>query len=123
VAVALRDGDVWLEHFEPDVVDAETDRPLVGCVEVWRDSDRFADLEWGAEVRVRTADGTEYPELVPAPRGSAENPLTATELEAKYRRCLGPRIADGDLQRSVSVVRDLEAVDDVGTLIDLLTTA
>jgi 2-methylcitrate dehydratase PrpD len=123
VAVALRDGDVWLEHFEPDVVEAETDRQLLDRVEVRRDPDRFADMEWGAEVRVRTVDGTEYPELVPAPRGFAENPLTATELEAKYRRCLGPRIANGDLQRSVSVVRDLETVDDVGTLIDLLTTS
>lgn len=122
VAVALRHGDVWLDHFDPGAVDAEIDRSLVDRVGVRRDAPRFADMEWGAEVRVRTADGTERTELVPAPRGSAENPLTADELEAKYRRCLAPRIDEHDVHRSVSLVRELDAVNDVRTVVDSVTT-
>jgi 2-methylcitrate dehydratase PrpD len=121
VAVALRHGDVWLEHFEPATVEAEMERSLVDRVTVRRDADRFADMKWGAEVRVRTADGTERTGLVPAPRGSAENPLTSDELEEKYRRCLGPRVDEHDVQRSVSLVRKLDTINDVRTVIDSLT--
>lgn len=122
VTVALHERDLWLDHFEERVVTDPAYQQFLGRVQAASDRERFDDREWGAEVAVTTTGGTEYVELVPAPRGSAENALSTDELERKYRRCATSALPDEKVERSLSAIRNLESIDDVGRLVDVLTT-
>lgn len=121
VAVALHEGDLWLNHFEESIVTDETYQTFLDRVETNADRQRFENQEWGAEVVVTTADGTEYAQLVPAPRGSSENPLSTDELEQKYRRCVAPVLTEEDTEHSLSTIDHIDSLDDVGVLVDALT--
>ncbi|MFB6302731.1 MAG: MmgE/PrpD family protein [Haloferacaceae archaeon] len=121
VTVALHRGDLWLDHFEASAVTDPTYRAFLDRVETRPDRERFDDREWAAEVTVTTTDGSEYATLVPAPRGSSENPLSRDELAEKYRRCVAPALPADATERSRSIIERLETVDDVGTLVDALT--
>jgi hypothetical protein len=57
---------------------------------------------------------------VDIPRGDASLPLTDDELLGKYRDCACAQLSQGNIERSVGLVRGLETVGDVGTLMGIL---
>jgi 2-methylcitrate dehydratase PrpD len=70
-----------------------------------------------ASVSIRTHDGRVLSHRILNRRGSPESPLTANEVEHKFRNVVETCLRDADVDRVVSLVRDLDAVDEVNELI------
>jgi 2-methylcitrate dehydratase PrpD len=75
-----------------------------------------------ATVSVRTRDGRTLSHQILNRRGSPESPLSADEVEHKFRNVVEACLRDADIDRIVSLVRGLESVDDVNELIALVAS-
>ena len=79
-----------------------------------------AAFRHAARIRVNTRDGREFNAELLNRRGSAENPLTPEDIDYKFRQvvrqCLSPR----DIEKVVSLVRRMDAVDDLAELIRIM---
>ena len=99
VASALLRGRVSLGDFAPSSLAEPAVRQLlarVKCVANARIEARYP-VQWSARVELRLADGSSLETVVEAPRGDPENPLAATDVEAKFRGLAahGGRVAGG----------------------------
>jgi 2-methylcitrate dehydratase PrpD len=68
-------------------------------------------LSTAARVTVRLRDGRELSKLVPAPKGSAGNPFTAEEHEARFSQELSLRVSDKTCAEIIAMARDLDRLD------------
>jgi 2-methylcitrate dehydratase PrpD len=71
-------------------------------------------------VRVYRADGTVVEGSVAVPKGRPENPLSAAEIEAKFRNLAAAALPEETVSRIVAMVGDLEQVDSAAQLTQLL---
>ena len=129
IAAAVVDHEVTLETFTDHKLN---DRNIVAArkkvqlsfpnVPIWPGlADVGPDTEFvGNPVTIKTTDGRSYSARVDIPRGDASLPLTDDELLRKYRDCAHAQLSQENIERSVGLVRDLEKVEDVGTLLGLL---
>jgi len=117
VAAALLDGAVTLTHFNPDAVARPDLQALLRRIDYrvpdeWRKG--AGELNMGqARIEVRLADGSVRRAQVAAPRGSAANPLSDAQLEAKFLDCAALALGTGGARRALDLVRDLESLTDV----------
>jgi 2-methylcitrate dehydratase PrpD len=79
-----------------------------------------AAFRHAARVSIRTRDGRVLSERVLNRRGSPENPLSAADVEHKFRHVVESCLPSGDIDRIVEQVANLHALDDVGELVALL---
>jgi 2-methylcitrate dehydratase PrpD len=121
VAVALANGDVWLDDFEDEAVRSGP-RDLVERVEAVADPDAVPN-DRSAIVEVELADGTDVEHTVVHPYGSPKKPMSDEDIDEKYRRCAGHVLDDDAVASSLTAIRDVENVDDVGRLLDRLVAA
>lgn len=82
----------------------------------------FDDVYPSALVRLSMRDGRRYERYVDYPPGHAANPLSDSEIEQKFRSLAGPWLSETHLSRCIDMVWNLEGCDDVGALVDLLTS-
>ncbi len=68
-------------------------------------------LSTAAKVSVRLRDGRELSILIPAPKGSAANPFTAAEHEARFTQELSSRLRGNVCAEIVSMSKDLDRLD------------
>jgi 2-methylcitrate dehydratase PrpD len=68
-------------------------------------------LSTAAKVSVRLRDGRELTRFVPAPKGSAGDPLTGEEHEARFVQELSSRVSDKDCADIIAMSRDLDRLD------------
>jgi 2-methylcitrate dehydratase PrpD len=68
-------------------------------------------LSTAARVAVRLRDGRELSRFIPAPKGSAGNPFTAAEHEARFTRELSRRVPEKTCAEIIAVARDLDRLD------------
>jgi 2-methylcitrate dehydratase PrpD len=68
-------------------------------------------LSTAARVSVRLRDGRELTRFVPAPKGSAGDPLTGEEHEARFVQELSSRVSDKDCADIIAMSRDLDRLD------------
>ncbi|MFB9808880.1 MmgE/PrpD family protein [Haladaptatus pallidirubidus] len=122
VTSALRNGDVWFDHFTLEAVEGDRQNVPLDRVTIQERPEEFANDDWGAEVIVRLTDGTEESVRIPAPKGSADNPMTDKELEHKYGRCVAHVLPKERASESISLFERLENLDDVTELLDVLTS-
>ena len=81
-----------------------------------------ADIAMGigtAQMTVRLADGSVIDEHVKAARGTAENPLTREEFEAKFRRLAAVVLPDTKIEQLVTGLRSFTTLADAGKLVAL----
>ncbi|HWF57929.1 MAG TPA: MmgE/PrpD family protein [Candidatus Dormibacteraeota bacterium] len=109
--------------------------PVVGSFadHVWREvmADREGWSRWvdrvevradrdlprvGARVVLRTVDGRTCAREVMAPHGSAADPLTATEVDDKFRANCAGAMSDAQVEAALAGVRGLAGVADLGDL-------
>ena len=76
----------------------------------------------GNPVTIRTRDGQSYSARVDIPRGDPALPLTDDELLTKYRDCARSQLRPDEIERSGGLVRGLEKVADVATLMATLSS-
>ena len=129
IAAAVVDHEVTLETFTDHKLN---DRNIVAArkkvqlsfpnVPIWPGlADVGPDTEFvGNPVTIKTTDGRSLSARVDIPRGDASLPLSDDELLRKYRDCAHAQLSQENIERSVGLVRDLETVEDVGTLLGLL---
>jgi len=125
IAAAVVDHQVTLETFtdrkfeDRNIVEARKKVHLsFPDVPIWPGlADVVPDTEFvGNPVTIRTTDGQSYSARVDIPRGDPALPLTDDELQSKYRDCARSQLRPDDLERSVSIVMELQRVADIGTL-------
>ena len=73
------------------------------------------------EVTIKQKDGREFSHLVILPEGEPENPLTDSELRAKFRNCGGMVLKEEKVERLHDAVMQMDKLDDVNELGKLTT--
>jgi 2-methylcitrate dehydratase PrpD len=118
-AAILHDRALTLDQFEPARYDDPELRQFAAeRVEVRADA-ALSGVE--AHVEVDKTDGATLSVHCVHPRGSPENPLTAAEVEEKFRCYAKGVFAPPRIDEVIAMVRELEALASVRQLTDLLT--
>jgi len=123
VAVALRQGTVFLDDFSPSAVCDEKRKSFAGRIRVEKDPALPAKDLFHSRMAVRTAGGGVYEEAVDVPLGNPSNPMNVEQCRSKFERCLSQsdvHLSPDRVQSLLSTIEHLETVDDVGILIQLM---
>jgi 2-methylcitrate dehydratase PrpD len=115
MAVAFVDGDARLAQFDPPRTDDPAIRRLVERTTVVQTDEMEALYPESrpARVVVRTADGEEHTEQERYPTGSAENPMSESELRQKFADLSADHLSDAERTRILEAAFALDSVDDV----------
>jgi len=123
VAIALMYGSVEIKHFDdkylfnPDLLD------LVQKIKV-EETEECDNLYPGAmanRVELITKSGKKFSELVQYHRGHQKNPLTDEEIEQKFTSLASDLLTPAQRKQVLSLVWNLEQVDDAGELMQSVT--
>jgi 2-methylcitrate dehydratase PrpD len=117
-AVILQDRALTLAQFEPARYDDPGLRRFAAEKVAVRADAAIAGSQ--AKVDVITDDGATLSARCEHPLGSAENPLSRTQIEGKFRRYADGVIADAHIAEVVAAVDRLENYGSVRKLMDLL---
>jgi 2-methylcitrate dehydratase PrpD len=115
-AVALADGEVWLDQTDARLTDAAVARYASEAVDVVEDTELPST---GARVVAYLHDGTRRTSQVDVPLGDPARPLTRSDVQAKLRRALPAAIADR-AERINESVDELAAAPTLERLTSLL---
>lgn len=74
----------------------------------------------GARVSVTTRDGRSFEAELLNRRGSAENPLRPEDIDYKFRQVVSSCLAPAQIERVVSLVRDMDRLQDMGELVSIM---
>jgi 2-methylcitrate dehydratase PrpD len=126
VANAIFKRKVFIDDFTPDAVSRADIRQLTRRVTTRIDPDVVTPDNYigGATVTIRTKDGREYSERVLYVKGHPKNPLTFDEVAHKFRMCVpfsAKSLPQGNMERVIELVRELEKVSDMSEVISLLS--
>ena len=117
-AVILHDRELSLAQFEPARYDDPKLRRFAAeQVEVTIDP-ALSGVQ--AVVEAQTTDGRTLSVRCDYPRGSAENPLTRAQIEAKFRTYAKARLPAANVDAVIAAITRLEDFGSVRTLMDLL---
>jgi 2-methylcitrate dehydratase len=125
VAVALTDGQVWLEQFDEARFTDERLLDLVAKVSVLRDSDLSARYPEGIPNRITilTKSGGEHVREVTFPRGHARNPMTDAEVEKKFRSLAEPALDAARVSEALDRLWNLDREVQIGDVLKLFAVA
>ena len=118
-AVALLDGDVFLEQFDPERFGRKDILDLVAKVKVHLDDSLTPRYPKGIpnRIEVTLSDGRKVVREVEFPRGHAGNPMTDDEVVAKFRRMVEPRYGKKTADTILDRCWEFEKITDVGELL------
>jgi 2-methylcitrate dehydratase PrpD len=117
VAAALVTGQADVAQFTDACVNDSQISTLRGKVSVVRD-ESFSTT--AAAVEITTSDGKTYRASQTAARGSADNPMTDGELEAKLRAAAQRAMPGQDVSPLISAIWDLDNAKDISRLAALV---
>jgi 2-methylcitrate dehydratase PrpD len=116
LARAVTDRRIVLEQFEGDAWKDAAARHLLPRIHVAPyTTEQFpAENHFGAEVKVRTADGAAFGMKVDQPLGrTSENPLPADLLREKFESCAARALEHEAIARLYSAVEEFDTLKDV----------
>jgi 2-methylcitrate dehydratase len=121
-AVALADGDVTLAQFAPERFSDPALLDLVAKVKIHRDAGLSARYPRGIPNRltVTLADGKKLVREVEFPRGHAENPMSDTEVEKKFRTLVETRYGKAKAEQILRACWELDQLPKAANLMQLL---
>ncbi|NPB00926.1 MAG: MmgE/PrpD family protein [Crenarchaeota archaeon] len=122
VATALLNGEVWLEHYEPDKIRDFNVLSLLKKTKVYVDEeiDRLYPEAIPNKVRVKLKDGREAECRIDYPLGHPKNPMSINDVEAKFRRLVSPYYTKERMREIVNLVKKLEELDNVDRLYEVI---
>ncbi|MFL4969969.1 MAG: MmgE/PrpD family protein [Xanthobacteraceae bacterium] len=120
-AVILHDRELTLKQFEPARYDDPKLRQSAAEQVEIRPDPALAGVQAIAEIEKR--DGSVLRAQCEYPRGSAENPLSRGQIEAKFRTYAPARLSDTDIETVIAAVDRLEDFGSVQSLMDTLRAA
>jgi 2-methylcitrate dehydratase PrpD len=116
-AVALADGDVWLEQTNERLNDAQVARFAADAITVVEDRDLPST---GARVEITTRTGGRHARAVEQPCGDPSRPLTHADVGRKLDRALAGRGLAQRGPRIVEAILNIESAAGVAGLTSLL---
>jgi 2-methylcitrate dehydratase len=121
VAVALTHGDVGDEHFDAACYRDPQLRALTRRVKVteWDEANRRMPEAMLCRLTVTTKSGARHEARVEYHRGHWKNPMSDTEVEAKYRKLAAKVLPMQRVDELAARVWRLEALEDVGAILRL----
>ena len=125
VAAALQDGAVTPATFASSRVKDPTLRPLMKKLTVVEEPDftRRYPAESCTRIEVTTTDGRRVTLETTHPKGHSRNPLTDSEVEAKFRSLASGALQAAGCDRVLAEVRRLEHAATLDALFDSLVVA
>jgi len=117
VARALLSGEVRLKHLTDEAV---AEPQVKSPMEKLKWKEKYPMPVMGTpeglgtkSVTVRLNDGREYSREVTIAKGMPQNPLTSDEFNSKYRDCASAVLSEEDVERSLSILNNLQAVESI----------
>lgn len=123
VATALLYGEVFLEHFEPELILKETVQILARKISVSIDDTLPAKDIFNAEMRIIMQDKTSTGTKITAPTGNPAKPMSLEQCREKFNKCIsasGLDYADSRINRLLETIEKLEEMKDVSILSELM---
>jgi len=123
LAVAALEGDVWLHHFDPTVLNDSRVTQLMSKVRIEIDpSLRSGERSYRfsvepTEIVIELTSGERLRKKVNLPKGSAAEPLSYAEIQAKYRKLASQVIPQPQVDRSLEL---LTRLTDLPTIEELM---
>jgi 2-methylcitrate dehydratase PrpD len=123
MALALLERKVGLPHFKDQKVQHPSIQELVRKVRFEIRPD-LATIENSGNpsttVKVLLKDGREFAKTVDEAKGTPQNPLTPEEIKDKYRQCVKGIQKRNEIEKTIDLVFNLEAVKKAANLTRLL---
>jgi 2-methylcitrate dehydratase len=121
VAVALVDGEVWLQQFDESRFKDEALLDLVSRVSVLRNAELSKRYPEGIPNRITVLlkSGEKLTEEVTFPRGHARNPMTDEEVERKFHALADPILPPSRIGEALDRLWKLDSELDIGGLLKL----
>jgi 2-methylcitrate dehydratase PrpD len=123
LSVALARRRLDLSSFSDDNVAAPDIRSLIERTTMEVDERVRHDSEFATAVKVTTRDGATRERLVPLAKGKPARWMSRTEIEAKYRDCVGDTLGAAHADELFSCLQTLSALPDLGRLVELAAGA
>ncbi|MEJ8838163.1 MmgE/PrpD family protein [Ramlibacter sp. AN1133] len=125
IAVAMMDGQAYLEQFTPErIVEARVVQLARRVeIEVHEDVDRAYPEIYGGRVTLVLKDGSTVSRLVEYSRGMPENPMPHPEVERKFLSLAGAAVGQEQAAAILAQANGLFAADSVAPLNQLLATS
>ncbi|GAA5233892.1 MmgE/PrpD family protein [Verticiella sediminum] len=123
LAVIAHDGVAFVEQYRPDRLADPALLDFIGRIEARVDPEIEAmgpAFRHAAVVTVHTGDGRRFTHRVLERRGSPENPISAADVQYKFRNVVDSCLGAADVERVVRLSAQLERLDDLGELICIL---
>ncbi len=111
VAAAITEGRVGLEQFSAD----RTALLSKTRVRIADDLTAKYPAAWPARVKITLDDGAVLSGASDYPRGNPENPVSTTELEAKFISLVEPRFGAATAQHALEKLHSIEDIEDMTT--------
>jgi len=123
LAVIAHDGVAFVDQYRQERLADPALLDFIGRIQARVDPEIEAmgpAFRHAAVVTVRTRDGRSLTHRILNRRGSPENPISAADVEYKFRNVAGSCLGAADLDRVVALSAQLDRLDDVGELIAIL---
>ncbi|MBS0169969.1 MAG: MmgE/PrpD family protein [Nitrospira sp.] len=122
VAATLLDGRLTLNSFSAKRLADPSLRTLMSHIRVTPlpEFDGLYPSRMPTRLTATTTTGATYRAQVDLPVGHPDRPLSDQQVEDKFRRLASRRLGGTRLARLITCVRNLEQVEDIGTLMPLL---
>jgi 2-methylcitrate dehydratase PrpD len=125
VATAIARGQVGIEHFTEAAITSPDILEVASKIKVVLDhSLDSSDKTPSGKVEIETKGGQILANRVDYPLGSPERPMSFDDCARKFRSCAtlpAVRLPDGQVEKAIELIGQLERVDDVGEVMRLLT--
>jgi 2-methylcitrate dehydratase PrpD len=124
MAVTALRGKIDLASFEDEYLCSERVRQVMDKVTVRASTelDRHFPKYWPGRVTVTLASGQVHTEEIIAPKGEVENPMTPSDVEAKFHGLAAPVLGPARAHSVIDEVKGLDTRDSLAPLLGALTT-
>ena len=122
IAAALQDGAVTADSFSDQRLRDQSLAALISKIDVQEDEEytRKYPAEFNCRVDVTTHSGESYSAGTAYPKGHRGNPMTDSEVEAKFRGLSAGTLTDSQCGRALDAAWSLDKAPDLTALFDAL---
>ena len=115
VATALNYKHVDLDDFSDERLKNPELLRLMGSMSLKADPEltRLYPQKWPSRVEIKLENGERYNGYCEYPKGDPENPFSEMELIEKFKKLCGNILTEGEKERIIDSVLNLEKIDDV----------
>jgi 2-methylcitrate dehydratase PrpD len=124
-AVALIDGDAFIDQYKEDRLADPRILMLLPRIEIIHDPDLDhggAAMRHAVRIQAVLKDARIQSTSIEQRRGSVEHPLSATEITRKFRRLAGTSRSQAEIDELIETISALETQPDLHRLVQLITT-